>query len=307
MILVTGGLGFIGSHTARALGDLGAPCLATAHHARDREEAVRGGSVEVVALDVTDRDAVLALRDRYPITAIVHLGGALSDPCNELRTSSAALANILEAAASWGVRACIASAIGIYGGVDAAWREDATIPLLGAPHPIVAMKKVAEVYVELMAQRGVDAVALRIGAIYGPGYTRRRSFPTRLAECAARRRPLDLDGVWWGTAPGDAADWCYAKDCGRAIALLATAPRLAHHVYNVGSGVLTSNAELAAIVRRLHPDAPLGDYATGSTTIAASARPLDIARLVADTGFAPAFTAETALVDYITWLSDHPF
>jgi len=306
MILVTGGLGFIGSHTARALADLGVPCLATAHRERDVPSFLRDTRVEVTPLDITDRAAVLALHDRYPITAIVHLGGALSDPCNELRTSSAALANVLEAAASWGARACIASAIGVYGGVDGAWREDVAIPLGGTPHPIVAMKKTAELYVELVAQRGTDAIVMRIGAIYGPRYARRRSLPTRIAECAARKHPLDLEGVWWGTSPGDAADWCYVVDCGRAIALLAAAPRLAHRVYNVGSGVLTSNADFADIVRRHYPDAPLGDYATGSTAVADGARPLDIARIATDTGYVPAYTAEAGLVDYIAWLAEHP-
>jgi UDP-glucose 4-epimerase len=303
MILVTGGLGFIGSHTVRALLDLGAPCLATAHRNTEVPAFLHGA--EVVPLDVTDRAAVLALRDRHPITAIVHLGGALSNPYDELRSTSAALANVLEAAALWSARACIASAIGIYGGVDGAWREDAAVPLLGAPHPIVAMKKVAEVYVELVARAGVDAIALRIGAIYGPRYARGRSVPTRIAQTAAHRRPLDLQGVWWGTAPDDAADWCYVKDCGRALALLATAPRLAHRIYNVGSGVATRNGEFAAIARRLVPDAPLGDYAVSADP--APARALDIARLATDTGFAPRFSAEAGLADYIAWLAHAPF
>lgn len=302
MILVTGGLGFIGSHTVRALLDLGAPCLATSHRNTEVPAFLHGA--EVVPLDVTDRAAVLALGERHAITAIVHLGGALSSPCDELRSTSAALANVLEAAARWRARACIASAIGIYGGVDAAWREDAAIPLLGAPHPIVAMKKAAELYVELVAQAGTDAVALRIGAIYGPRYARMRSVPTRIAHAAARRRPLDLDGVAWGAAPDDAADWCYVKDCGRALALLATAPRLAHRIYNIGSGVATRNGEFAAIARRLVPDAPLGDYAVSAQP--APARALDIARLAADTGFAPRFTAETGLADYLAWLADAP-
>jgi len=36
MILITGGLGFIGAHTARALLDLGESCLLTQHRARTR-------------------------------------------------------------------------------------------------------------------------------------------------------------------------------------------------------------------------------------------------------------------------------
>jgi UDP-glucose 4-epimerase len=246
---------------------------------------------------------MLALRDRYPITGIVHLGGALSTPADELRTTSAALANVLEAAATWQVRACIASAIGIYGSVAGAWREDAEIPLLGTPHPIVAMKKAAEIYVELAAAAGIACIAMRIAAIYGPRYLRARSVPTRIARATARGRALDLEGVWWGAAPDDGADWCYVKDCARAIALLATAPALAHRVYNVGSGLATRNGDFAAAARRLVPDAQLGAYAVSASPAPIAA--LDITRLATDTGYAPRFDAESGLADYLAWLADH--
>jgi len=301
MILVTGGLGFIGSHTVRALLDLGVPCLATSHCRTEVPQELRGA--DVIALDITDRAAMLSLLDRYPITGIVHLGGALSTPVEELRTSSAALANVLEAAASRHVRACIASAIGVYGGVTGAWTEDAAIPLLGMPHPIVAMKKSAELYVELAAATGTDCVAMRIAAIYGPRYLRARSVPTRIAHAVARRKPLDLTGVAWGAAPDDGADWCYVRDCGRAIALLATAKTLAHRVYNVGSGVATRNGDFAAAARRLVPDAQLGNYAVSAAPPPVAA--LDITRLAVDTGFAPRFDVASGLADYLAWLADH--
>ena len=43
MILVTGGLGSIGSHTARALLDLGESVVLTAHRSTELPEYVAGG------------------------------------------------------------------------------------------------------------------------------------------------------------------------------------------------------------------------------------------------------------------------
>ncbi|MBO0789134.1 MAG: NAD-dependent epimerase/dehydratase family protein, partial [Actinobacteria bacterium] len=59
MILVTGGLGMIGAHTARALTDLGREVVVTAHR-RTEVPSFLAGRVTVERLDVTDRDAFLA-------------------------------------------------------------------------------------------------------------------------------------------------------------------------------------------------------------------------------------------------------
>ena len=76
MILVTGGLGMIGAHTARALVDLGHEVVVTAHR-RIEVPSFLAGRVTVEPLDVTDRDAFLALANRHDISDIVHLAAEL--------------------------------------------------------------------------------------------------------------------------------------------------------------------------------------------------------------------------------------
>ncbi|WTF33264.1 NAD-dependent epimerase/dehydratase family protein [Streptomyces sp. NBC_01602] len=51
MILVTGGLGFIGSHTVRALLDLGEDCVVVQRHARELPAVLAGERVEVEQAD----------------------------------------------------------------------------------------------------------------------------------------------------------------------------------------------------------------------------------------------------------------
>ena len=76
MILVTGGLGMIGAHTAHALADQGRG--GRRHHPPPHRGPVvprrqrHGG-----ALDVTDRDAFVALGERHDISGIVHLAGSI--------------------------------------------------------------------------------------------------------------------------------------------------------------------------------------------------------------------------------------
>jgi nucleoside-diphosphate-sugar epimerase len=76
MILVTGGLGMIGAHTARALTNLGQEVIVTSHH-RAEVPSFLAGQVTVESLDVTDRDAFLTLADRHDISDIVHLAGGI--------------------------------------------------------------------------------------------------------------------------------------------------------------------------------------------------------------------------------------
>jgi nucleoside-diphosphate-sugar epimerase len=98
MILITGGLGMIGAqtahtaHTARALTGLGHEVVVTGYR-RTEVPAFLAGRVTVESLDVTDRDAFLALAGRYDISGIVHLAGSSPGP-SPARTRSASSARI---------------------------------------------------------------------------------------------------------------------------------------------------------------------------------------------------------------------
>ena len=54
----------------------------------------------------------------------------------------------------------------------------------------------------------------------------------------------------------DGIDMCYVADIGRALRCLQTAPALRWPVYNVGSGRVTTNAEVEAAIAAVVPDAP---------------------------------------------------
>jgi UDP-glucose 4-epimerase len=307
MIMVTGGLGFIGSHTARALLDLGEPCVLVQRRAAGAPAELTGA--EVVRADIIDLAELLAVGEQHKITGIVHLAGSVPwppgayEPVDGARKAIASLLNIVQAAAEWGVdRVSVASTIGVYGGVTAPGPlpEDLPLPMTSG-HVIPAFKKIGELLTDHLAgATGVELVNLRIGAIWGPrGRTASPFFAVpQLVHAAALGTAPDLTALHGPVFAEDAIDLCYAKDCGRAIALLQLADRLDHRTYNVASGRATSNAEIIAAIRRVVPDARV-DLPTGGT---GEPLALDITRLRQDTGYEPAYDAERGVADYLAWL-----
>lgn len=314
MILVTGGLGSIGSHAARALLDLGETVVLTAHGSAQlpvflaNEPADR---VVVERLDTTDVGAFLEIGQRHKIAGIVHLATAqfdLSDPIAYLRAETTALLNALQAAREWKVRRfAVASSIGVYIGVEQApWREDAPLPVL-APHQIHAFKKTAELLATLVGDNaGFRVVNLRIGTIWGPlGLPDNPFFALpRLLSAAVRGEDPDLSPPRPTAFAADATDLCYVKDCGRAIALLMVADRLNHSTYNISSGRLVKYSEVVDAINAAIPDANL-ELPAGRSPGRGPDNCLDIARLQNDTGFEPIFDVDNAVSDYVGWLRRH--
>ena len=314
MILITGGLGSIGSHTARAALDLGESVVLTGHRSTQLPEFLTGeadGRVVVEPLDTTDEEAFLDIGKRHEITGIVHLAAArydLPDPVEYLRADAFGLLNALRAATVWGVRRfSVASSISVYAGVDEApYREDAPLPVV-AGHQIPVFKKTAELFAALAGESaGFEVVSLRIGTIWGP---------LGLPDSPFFALPRLLSAAVWGEDPDitpprppacaeDGGDLCYVKDCGRAIALLMLAERLNHRTYNVSTGRLVRTREVVAAINAAVPGANI-TVPEGRSPGRAPDNYLDTTRLQADTGFRAEYDVERAVPDYADWLRRH--
>src|SRR5215212_6038451 len=314
MILVTGGLGSIGSHTARALLDLGESVVLTAHRATQLPEYLADeprGRVVVEPADTMDEATFLDIGKRHEITGIVHLAAGrydLPDPVEYLRAETLGLLNALEAATAWGVRRfSVASTIGVYAGLDEVpCREDAPLPVL-AGNQIHVFKKTAELFATLTGNSvGFDAVSLRIGTIWGP---------LGLPDSPFFALPRLLSAAVWGEDPDltpprppayaeDGRDLCYVKDCGRAIALLMLAERLDHGTYNVSAGRLVRYSEVVTAINAVVPGANI-TLPEGRNPDQPPDNYLDTTRLRADTGFQPEYDIERAIRDYADWLRGH--
>lgn len=317
MQLITGGLGFIGSHTARALLDLDEECVVTRHTATQVPDFLQsdlGSRLVVEPLDVESGSALLDLGNRHTITGIVHL----ADPATHRlwnRAGSASpgrldglfdsLFHVLHAAREWGTpRVTIASTIGVYGGVaPGRWSEDTALPML-ASHAIPTAKKCTELLATLIGdQIGIAAVHVRPSAIWGPlGRAQSSFFALPALVHAAVHGDSESPSIPQPLYADDATDACYVKDCARAIALIQTAPTLDHRTYNIGSGRTTSNEQIVAAIKRTLPDATFTLTDNRSPHSPPVDPFLDLTRIHRDTGYEPAYDIDAAIADYINWL-----
>lgn len=309
MILVTGGAGFIGTHTVRALSESGEECVLVQRRSPEIPPPLADLPVHIVQGDVADLDGLLAVGQQYPITGIVHLAVALpwpvtdDEPIDAAGRALEAFLNIIRAARAWGVhRIVTASTIGVYAGIPAAGPLTEDTPLsMEYLHVIPTFKKITELLAgHLAAVTDVEIVNARISGTWGPGGHLPDPFfaAPSLALAAARRTEPDLTGLMAPPHAEDALDLLYVKDTGRALALLQLTDELRHSTYNVASGRATSNAEVIAAIASFEPGFRFELPSAGS-------RPrswLDTTRLREDTGFEPRFDTAAAAADYISWL-----
>jgi UDP-glucose 4-epimerase len=139
--LITGGLGFIGLHTARALLDEGEDVVLTQYRVAREPDFIKGEIGKrafVEHLDVTDKARLDEIGRTHKIDKIVHLAvpglGALS-PYEDFRVNMSGLSNILEAGLAWECsRIGLGSSGAVYQGTrapDGVNREDMPLNLRG--------------------------------------------------------------------------------------------------------------------------------------------------------------------------------
>ena len=131
MILVTGGLGFIGLHTARALLDVGETCVLTQYRVAREPDFIKdevGKRVFVEQLDVTDTDSFMAIGKKHKIDGIVHLAVPVDDAA--LALEDVRVAGGLDAIFDVGQNATI---VAVNKNLNLSDRVIARLRVLGAP------------------------------------------------------------------------------------------------------------------------------------------------------------------------------
>jgi UDP-glucose 4-epimerase len=315
VILITGGMGFIGLHTAKRVLEAGESVVLMQHQARREPEFLKneGGSGRAVIdrADITSSYDVLDLVRRHRVTTIVHL---VAPPvrgisaAEDFRINTQGLLNVLEAARLSDVkRVALGSSGSVYLGVPKGPYSE-TLPLpIESRNPVEAYKKALETMALHYASRtGLEVATLRLGHIYGPLYYSLVNLPSRLCHAAVAGREPD-----YSSAPGgvpfasDEGDFCYVRDCAKGIQLVAMAPALHHRVYNVGGGVAITNADVAGAVAKVVPGFQ-SNLREGKSPQARSNPVMELQHIHEDTGYEPDFGIDSAIADYIDWLRSNP-
>jgi UDP-glucose 4-epimerase len=308
--LITGGMGFIGLHTARAFLDAGEDVVITYFQTWRAPDFIKDEyqkRVQIEQVDVTDRNGLLDLGTKYGIDRIVHLavpGLGVLGPLEDLRTNITGLMYVLEAALGWGVkRLTLASSVAVYAGLPAGpFVEDAFLPI-DSGNPTETFKKTWEILaLHFAARTGLEIIPMRIGGIWGPLYHSMANLPSRLTHAAIKGMDPNLAAGRGGIPYAeDGNDLCYVKDCARGLQLLTLTEKLHHAIYNVGSGRPTTNGELLAAVKQAVPACTV-EIRPGRSPRWRQDVYMDITRLRTDTGYQPRYTVETGVQDYVTWL-----
>lgn len=251
-VLVTGGLGYIGSRAVRELLERGwrVRILDNRYRSdpRTAEELAALPDVEIIEGDIRYPHAVDA--SVVGTEAVVHLAAvcinkSVSDPTESLDVNLMGTQNILEACAREGVRKFVfASSASVYGNPSRLpmREDDALAPLT----PYCVAKLASEQMLDFYARRGrMSWAALRFFNVYGPGqpvdayYT--SVMVTFLRRIAAGMPPtIDGDGE-------QSMDFVHVDDVARAIGASLDS-ELPNCALNVGTGRQTTVAELAELL-----------------------------------------------------------
>jgi dTDP-glucose 4,6-dehydratase len=304
-VLVTGGLGFIGSAFVRALAADGQRVLNVDldTYAGDerRIAGVVDGMVETVRLDVAAREVAGVVREEQP-PLVVHFAAESHVTRSEDAPEVFFHANVegtrvvLEAAEAAGCRVLHMSTDEVYGPCPGdPFREEDKLPGEGlATSAYARSKALADDLARSYAER-VDVVVARATNCIGPWQHPEKAVP-RWATRALRGERLPV----WGDG-AQVRDWMFVEDAVSALRLLAERGERGQ-VYNVGpqaEGV--PNVEIARAVARAagedesavylsHYDRPQHDrrYAVATDRMAAL-------------GWRPSRSLEAAIADTVEW------
>ncbi|HET8562269.1 MAG TPA: NAD(P)-dependent oxidoreductase, partial [Candidatus Binatia bacterium] len=310
MILITGGLGFIGLHTARRFLELGGKVVLTQYRVRREPDFIKGEIGKrafIENLDVTSGHDVIDVVRRHKITGIVHLavpGLAALSAAEDYRINMIGFLNILEAARLFDVRrVSLASSIAVYASLpEGPFREDAHVPVHSG-NPTETFKKALEILgLHYASRTGLEVVALRIGNPFGPLYHSLAAPTSRICHAAAKGVPADFKGARGG-APHeeDETGAFYVKDCATAIQLLQMADKLSHRIYNIGCERPMRYREFVEAVKKAVPTAQIGLQSGHGPRNRPNAH-MDITRIMEEVGYQPQYDVERAVAEYIDWL-----
>jgi UDP-glucose 4-epimerase len=312
VILVTGGMGFIGLHTARSLLDAGEDVVLTRFRTWRLPaflEAELGTRLHVESLDLADGWVLLDVLRRHGVTSVVHLASPAlgAGPAHEYGSAINGLLNVLEAARQHGAtRVSVASSVAVYSNAgQGPWREEAPLPVASDSHTSAAKKAMEVVGLHFAHRTGLDVRVLRLAAIYGPLYHSMANLPSRLCHAAVARSAPDLGAVRVGTPYAEeTSDLCYVTDCAEGIRLVHLAGPLRHRILNIGSGCAVTNRAVADAVRRVVPTATT-ELPSRHVEPAAARAYMDISHVQEETGYAPSHDISSGVATYVAWLRTH--
>ncbi len=309
-VLVTGAGGFIGSHLAEKLVELGGNVRALVHYNAlgtwgwlDQSEFCN--DMEVIAGDVRDRDSVSQAVDGvdyiFHLAALIAIPYSYQAPLSYVRTNIEGTLNVLQAARNAGVAKVVHTSTSEVFGTAQYVPIDENHPLQGqSPYSAskIGADKLAEAF-HLSFQ--LPVVTVRPFNTFGPRQSARAVIPTIITQCLSNKS-VSLGNLH------PTRDLNYVADTVDGFLKAAAADDAVGKSINLGSGQETSIKELAERIAGLI-GRPI-DIQSDEIRI----RPPDseVDRLLADNrlarkflGWKPSTSLEDGLKQTIEWVKAH--
>jgi UDP-glucose 4-epimerase len=317
-VLVTGGAGFIGSHTSEALASVGAEVIAVDplrtysfsfdaqhwHGIKYRRDALLKDATTVVA-STENRDEIRhVMLDTKP-DYVLHLGAL---PLATVARVSADHAfesilrgtfNLVELALEVGtVRKFVyVSSSMVYG-------DFTSVPMpegarTAPKDPYGGMKLAGEVIVETFSRaEGLAYAIVRPSAVYGPTDMNDR-IVQRFVECALWGRPLTLKDP-----EGTMLDFSYVKDVAQGLVKALLSP-VENETFNITAGEGRTLQELYDLLRERFPEMPV-TVAEATDDFRPKRGTLDVSKARELLGYEPEYPLERGIQEYVGYLSSLP-
>lgn len=302
-VLVTGAGGFIGSAVVRALVVRGAAVRALAGPPGHQIQELPG-EVEPVSADIEDQSTLRRLAADTSI--VIHLAGppsvaaSFQSPVEYARVHTGGTVTVLEASRAARVaRFVYVSSAEVYGRPSS--NPVAEDHPLQPRSPYAASKAAAEQFVCAYGQAyGMQTVIVRPFSVYGPALRATSVTGTIL------RQALCADEIVLGNLK-PVRDYCFVDDVAAGIVWSAMLSCPTGTTLNLGSGIGTSVAELAALALKLVDRClPVREEVTRGRP-----QEVDLDQLVADPrraaslGWTPSVSLESGLRQTLHWMARH--
>lgn len=330
-VLLTGGAGYIGSHTALVLAEHGHEVLVLDDFSNGSAEAIRrveeltGARIEVIEADLADLSAARTALDAAEFDAVIHLAGlkavgeSVEQPTRYYRVNIVSTLNLLEIMREKAVtRLVFSSSATVYGDPQYLPQDEQHPVGVGLTNPYGWSKAMIEQIIRdaQAAWPELEAVLLRyfnpVGAHESgcigedPRGTPNNLMPFIAQVAVGKRERLGVFGDTYDTVDGTGVrDYIHVLDLaeGHVVALEKSQPGVA--VYNLGSGKGSSVLEV------LHAFERAAGRSIAYEVVAA--RPGDVGEVVADArkandelGWRTRRTLDDACRDSWAWQSANP-
>jgi UDP-glucose 4-epimerase len=306
-VMVTGGAGFVGSHLAERLVELGNDVVVydvfnDFYGGKENNLARLRGSdgFSLVRGDILDYERLSS--SMRGVEVLFHLAAqpgarySLLHPVQTNNVNTAGTLNVLEAVKEKGVGKMVnASSSSVYG-------DQASLPIEEAAEkapisPYGASKLVAEHYSRIYHEAyDLDVVSLRYFTVYGPRQRPDMAFH-RFVRQIHEGRPITVYGDGSQTR-----DFTYVDDIVAGTVSSAETDGVAGEAFNLGSGTRTVLNDVLGVLRELlgNFDVSYEPRKRGDMTHTLA----DVSRAKRMLGYSPRVTLKEGLSNFIRWFED---